>query len=182
MKKVTKHEKKFLIIYGIILWIILWIIIGWWCVFYYLNQLEQWESISYHVDEIWEMDKYFSDNKDDTIYIFPDSAEITIDSPILSWEATNLGITIYKDWEKMTNYERMIYMEIVDEEWRRLSDNDHTLPWKWIYKFIASDQWHKEFQKWLEINKEWTFYIQVQDLIDPDLDKILWRQKIIVVK
>jgi hypothetical protein len=114
--------------------------------------------------------------------IFPDSAEVTVTSPLIVWQAANLWITIYKNWAKMTNYDWTIYMEVVNEKWNYISTNDRSLPWKGSYKFLASDQWHKEFQKWLEIKKEWTFYILVYDMNDPDIDKVLGSWLVVVTK
>jgi len=113
--------------------------------------------------------------------ILPDSAEIEVKNPIIEWEATNLAVTIMKNWSKMNNYEGTVYFTIEEADWTALKPNEYTLPNGSIYSFVPTDLWSKEFQKWLEIKKEWTFYIQVEDLNDPD-EKILWRQEITVIK
>ena len=113
--------------------------------------------------------------------VLPDSAEIAIKSTILEWEATNLTITMMKNGEKMSNYTGTIYFTIEEDNWSLLKSNEYTVPNWSIYTFLPTDLWSKEFQKWLEIKKEWTFYFQVEDLNDPD-EKILWRQAITVIK
>ena len=81
----------------------------------------------------------------------------------------------------MDNYKGTIFFAIVDEDWAMLKPSEYTLPNNWIYTFINNDWWYKEFQKWLTISKEWSFYIEVSDLNDFE-DKVLWRQKITVIK
>lgn len=114
-------------------------------------------------------------------YTLPDSIDITVKDPIIVWEATNLKITALKNWSKMTSYNGTILMQITDENWTRLKDNEHVLPNRWIYSFLASDLGEKEFQRWLEIKKDGTFYIEIQDLNDDD-ENILWKQLIHVIK
>jgi len=113
--------------------------------------------------------------------ILPDSAEIEVKSPIMEWEAANLSITMMRNWSRMTNYDGSIYITIQDENWARLKSNEYKLPNWDIYTFLETDLWFKEFQKWLEIKKEWIFYVQVEDLNDPD-EKVLWRQQVTVIK
>jgi len=113
--------------------------------------------------------------------ILPDSAEIWVKNTIMEWEATNLSVTMMKNGSKMTNYAGTIYFTIEQEDWSALKSNEYTLPNWAIYTFLDTDLWSKEFQKWLEIKKEWTFYIQVEDLNDPD-EKILWRTPVTVIK
>ena len=113
--------------------------------------------------------------------ILPDSAEIWVKNTIMEGEATNLSVTMMKNGSKMTNYAGTIYFTIEQEDWSALKSNEYTLPNWAIYTFLDTDLWSKEFQKWLEIKKEWTFYIQVEDLNDPD-EKILWRTPITVIK
>ena len=113
--------------------------------------------------------------------ILPDSAEIEVKNPIIEWEATNLAVTIMKNWSKMNNYEGTVYFTIEEADWTALKPNEYTLPNGSIYSFVPTDLWSKEFQKWLEIKKEWTFYIQVEDLNDPD-EKIKKKKKITVIK
>lgn len=113
--------------------------------------------------------------------VFPDSAEITVKGTILEWEATNLWVTMMKNGSKMSNYNGTVRFSIEDENWLSLSSNEYTLPDNWLYEFLPQDLWSKEFQKWLEIKKEWIFYIIVEDLNDPDW-KELWRQAVTVVK
>lgn len=117
----------------------------------------------------------------DDYELLPDSAEISVKDTIIEWEAVNLKITILKNGFKMTSYNGSIRITITDENWEFLKDDEYSLPSRWVYSFWPSDLWEKEFQKWLEINKEWTFYIEVQDL-DEYEDKIIWRQKVTVVK
>ena len=113
--------------------------------------------------------------------ILPDEAEINVKSPIIEWEATNLSVTMMKDGIKMSNYTGTIRFSIENENWESLKINEYTVPNWGIYSFLDTDLWFKEFQKWLEIKKEWTFYIQVEDMNDDD-EKILWRQPITVIK
>ena len=113
--------------------------------------------------------------------ILPDEVKISVKDPIVVWEAANLKITILKNWSKMTSYEGTILIQITDENWTRIRDNERVLPSLWWYSFLSSDLWEKEFQKWLEIKKEWTFYIEISDL-NQDEDKILWKQVIHVIK
>ena len=111
--------------------------------------------------------------------ILPDDVKIEVKSPVIQWEATNLTITMMKDWLKMSSYTWTIWMEILDENWNStVLDNEYKLPNNWWYSFTASDLWSKEFQKWLEIKREGTFYIKISDLEDNEF----WRQKIQVVK
>lgn len=80
----------------------------------------------------------------------------------------------------MDNYNGTILIIITDENWAMLKNNEYSLP-NQFYSFLPSDFGEKEFQKWLTINKEWSFYIEVSDLNDFE-DKVLWRQKITVIK
>ncbi len=112
----------------------------------------------------------------------PDGAEISVKDPIIVWEATNLKITMMKNWSKMTTYNGTIRIEITEENWTPLRNNNYTLPNLWTYSFLPSDLWEKEFQKLLEIKKEWTFYIEVSELHEEDDEKILWKQIIHVIK
>jgi hypothetical protein len=111
----------------------------------------------------------------------PDSIKISVKDEIIEWEAVDLSFTLMKDGKKMDNYEWYIYFTIVNEDWVMLKASEYILPNNWIYTFINNDWWYKEFQKWLTINKEWVFYIQAEDLMDP-YEKILWIQKITVTK
>ena len=111
--------------------------------------------------------------------ILPDSAEIWIKDQIIQWEAANLTITVMKDWSKMSSYTGTVFMMLTEQDWWFLSPNEYTLPNLWIYTFLESDLWSKEFQKWVEVKKEWKFYLEVSDL---DTDEILWKQLITVVK
>lgn len=113
--------------------------------------------------------------------ISPDTAEISVKDPIKEGEATNLKITILKNWSKMTNYNGTILILVTDENWTKLKDNEYTVPSRWMYSFLSSDLWEKEFQKWLEIKKDGNFYIEVSDLNDNE-DKILWKQLVHVTK
>lgn len=113
--------------------------------------------------------------------ILPDEANIEIKNPIIEWEAANLNITMIKNWSKMSSYTWTIIIMIMEEWWSILKPSEYTLPNRGMYTFLASDLWSKEFQKWLEIKKEWNFYIEVEDLNDPE-EKTLWRQLIQVVK
>ena len=137
------------------------------------------------IEDIEEINETFGlklENWDNYNYIIPDNVEILVEyTEIIEWEWVNLSITVMKDWKKMDNYNGTIYLSIVDENWIIPKSNEYTLPNRWFYTFTNSDWWYKEFQKWLTINKEWTFYIEVQDLMD-SVEKILWRQKITVIK
>ena len=42
--------------------------------------------------------------------ITPDNVEIEVKTPVIQWEATNLRITMMKNWAKMTTYNGTIYM------------------------------------------------------------------------
>ena len=113
--------------------------------------------------------------------VFPDSAEIIVKETILEWEATNLWITMMKDGSKMSDYKGTIWLSLLDENFIPLKSDEYILPANWLYEFLPQDSWSKEFQKWLEIKKEWIFYITVEDLDDPEWN-ILWRQIIKVEK
>ena len=120
-------------------------------------------------------------NLDSYNYIIPDDIEISVKDEIIEWEAVDLSFTLMKDGKKMDNYEWYIYFTIVDEDWNYLDPNEYILLDWGLYTFYPTDSWQKEFQKWLEIKKEGTFYIQAEDLMDVN-EKILWRQQIIVIK
>lgn len=107
----------------------------------------------------------------------PDKAEITVKNPVIKWEATNLEIAMTKNGSPVSSYNGSIYMTITDEDWNNLKENEYTLPNRWSYIFEPSDLWKKTFQRWLEINKEWKFYIEIYDRDD----KFYWRQEITVV-
>ena len=111
----------------------------------------------------------------------PDSAEISVKDPIIVWEAINLKVTVMKNWSKMNSYNGTIIIQITEEDWTtNLKDSDAVLPSNSVYTFSSSDLWEKEFQKWLEIKKEGTFYIEVSELFDDE--KILWKQIIHVTQ
>ena len=112
--------------------------------------------------------------------ILPDSAEISVKDPITMWEATNLKVTILNNNSKMTSYNGTILIQITEENWTRIKDSERVLPGQWRYTFLPWDLWEKEFQKWLEIKKEWTFYIEISDL-NEEGDRILWKQLIHVI-
>ena len=95
--------------------------------------------------------------------ILPDSAVIDVKTEIEMWEATNLKVTIMKNESKMSTYKWTIRIIVTDRDWNKISDNDYTAPSWWIYTFLWSDLWEKEFQRWLEIKKEWYFYVEIQD-------------------
>ena len=113
--------------------------------------------------------------------ILPDSAEITVADEVIMWEATNLKVTILKNESRMTSYLWTILMFVTEEDGTPLKENEFTLPSNGIYTFLSSDLWSKEFQRWLEIKKEWKFYVEVQDLNENE-DKILWRKLIVVTR
>jgi hypothetical protein len=113
--------------------------------------------------------------------LLPDDIEISVEDTIIEWEAVNLSFTALKSWEKMEDYDGTIYVSIVDENWEYLKPNEYTMAYQGLYIFEKEDLWYKEFQKWLEIYRDWTFYIQAEDLMGPD-EKILWIQKITVIK
>ena len=58
--------------------------------------------------------------------ILPDEAQIEVKSPIIQWEATNLTITMLKNWSKMSSYRGTVYITITDENWGPLNKNDYT--------------------------------------------------------
>lgn len=113
--------------------------------------------------------------------ILPDEAKIDIKSPIIQWEAANLTVTMMKNGSKMSSYVWTILITITEENWSPLKANDYTLPSFWMYDFEDTDLWSKEFQKWVEIKKEWKFYIEVSDLNDLE-DKVLWRELVTVIR
>ena len=113
--------------------------------------------------------------------ISPDSITISVKDPIIMWEATNLKITVMKNWTPMTSYDGSIRIVLTEQDWTSLKLNDYTVPNRWTYTFLPSDLWEKEFQRWLEIKKEWTFYIEISDL-NENWDKILWKQLIHVIR
>ena len=96
----------------------------------------------------------------------PDDVDIQVKDPLIAWEAANLKITMIKNGQTMSSYTWMIWIEIADENGNPLKDNEYTLPSIWWYEFLATDLGSKEFQRWLEIKKEWNFYIKVSDFID----------------
>ena len=96
----------------------------------------------------------------------PDNVDIQVKDTLIQWEATNLTITMIKNGQTMTSYTGMIWIEITDENWNPLKEGEYTLPNIWWYEFLPTDLGSKEFQRWLEIKKEWTFYIKVSDFID----------------
>lgn len=111
--------------------------------------------------------------------IYPDAALIEVNSQIYEWEATNMTISMIKNWNQMTSYVGWISMDIYEEEtWRKLTSNEYTLPNQWRYSFSTADQWSKTFQRGLEIKKEWKYYIEVLDLVN---DLTLWKASIKVV-
>ena len=113
--------------------------------------------------------------------ILPDEAKIDIKNPIIQWEAANLTVTMMKNGSKMSSYVWTILITITEENWSPLKANDYTLPSFWMYDFEDTDLWSKEFQKWVEIKKEWKFYIEVSDLNDLE-DKVLWRELVTVIR
>ena len=114
----------------------------------------------------------------DTIY--PDGVEIWVKPTLIQWEATNLSIAMTKNWSQMTTYTGMIFVSIQKEDsWEILNKNEFVLPNDWIYQFKASDLWSIEFQKWLEIKKEWKFKIEVADF---ETDYVFWSKNVTVIK
>ena len=70
--------------------------------------------------------------------ISPDSAEISVKDPVIMWEATNLKVTILKNWSKMTSYNWSIWMVVTEEDWTKLKDNEYTVPSRWMYTYLSS--------------------------------------------
>lgn len=148
------------------------------------EQNTQWDTdnIDNIVPDNFEDHEYSTNetSKNFESHISPDSAEIKVNDPIIIWEATNFEIKILKNNKTMTNYNGTIIILVTEEDWNVLKHNEYTLPSYWMYTYLSSDLWEKIFQKWLEIKKEWTFYIEVRDLNDYE-DKALWKQLITVV-
>ena len=139
--------------------------------------LQLWYSwTNYYTEDTLHQYVDYNDYK-----LLPDSAEISVKDTIIEWEAVNFKVTILKNWSIMTSYNGSILIVITEEDWTMLKANEYTVYNYWLYTYSSSDLWEKEFQKWLEIKKEWTFYIEVQDLNENE-DKILWKQKITVIK
>ena len=120
--------------------------------------------------------------------IMPDSAKIEVkgtikewEITIIEWQATNMTITMMKNGSKMSTYTWEITMSIVEEDWTILDPNKYVLPNRWMYEFKSENLWSMEFQRWLEIKKAWTFYVEVSDFNDTE-DKVLWKQKVVVIK
>lgn len=149
-----------------ILFILMWKFISLWCAWMDYEK-NIWNNME------WQEDYLYNN-------ILPDSAEISVKNTIIEWEAVNLKVTMLKNGSKMTSYNGTIRIIVTDEDWYMLNDNEYTLPSHWMYTYLSSDLWEKEFQRWLEIKKEWTFYIEIQDLNENE-DKILWRQKVVVI-
>ena len=157
------------------------------------DETEEIESLENFGGMEWIEDMDEMDDMDETlglrtgswmkngIVLLPDSVEISVKDKVIVWEAVDLSFTIIKGWEIMDDYEGIIYFSIVDEDWAPLKPSEYVMPAGWLYKYEKEDLWYKEFQRWLEIYKDWTFYIQAEDLMGPD-DKIIWRQKITVIK
>jgi len=112
--------------------------------------------------------------------IFPDSADVSIRSPIIVWETANLKVTIKKNDAIMRQYTWTVWFSITDaKNGELLKENEYTLPSNSMYTFLPWDLWVKEFQRWLAIKKEWTFYVEVQDMMN---DGVLWRWLVEVTK
>ena len=75
--------------------------------------------------------------------VLPDEVKISVKDPIIVWEATNLKITVLKNWSKITSYQWSLRITINDENWKKLNDNEFTLPSLWFYTFLLSDLWEK---------------------------------------
>lgn len=113
--------------------------------------------------------------------VLPDEAKIEVKSPIIQWEATNLTVTMMKNWSKMTPYEWTIYISVTDKDGFQLNPNEYTVPKQWLYTFSNTDLWSTTFEKWLEIKKDGQFFIEVIDFNDPS-ETPLWREPITVIK
>lgn len=140
-----------------------------------IEEIENLEEID-NMKKIW----WLRTDNWNNYKLLPDSADISVKDTIIEWEAVNLKVTMLKNGSKMTSYNGTIRIIVTDEDWYMLNDNEYTLPSHWMYTYLSSDLWEKEFQRWLEIKKEWTFYIEIQDLNENE-DKILWRQKVVVI-
>ena len=129
---------------------------------------------------IWKSDEieFYINNPN----LIPDSAEIEVGhDTLIVWESTDLKVTIIKDDSPMKTYRWTIRIIVTDEQWLPLKDSEYSVTNDWIYEFKSSDLWSKYFQRSLEINKTWKFYVEVQDLYEVE-DRILWRQAITVIK
>ena len=174
-----------ILIYIFWIWFIaMWRFISIGCV--WMENEEEMEETSeievIKIEEITETWNINTGHQKNHVYIMPDNAEISVEDTIIVWKATNLKITILKDWSTMTTFSGAIRITITDENWNILKENEYTLTSLWVYQFLSSDLWEKEFQRWLTIKKEWTFYINIRDLYDTYEDKPLWRQKVVVTK
>jgi len=61
------------------------------------------------------------------------------------------------------------YVEDVRIEIQWAGFEDYTVPSDWLYTFVPQDLWIKTFSKWLQVNKQWTFTVRVEDLFDPEI-------------
>ena len=154
-------KKTILFLWGMFLGIVLW----WAIVYLYLSYLFQKDE-----DVKPEISKNIS----------PNYVEIDVKDTMYMNEFVDLNITMMKNWERLNNYTWAIEIKIIDENWNELTPNECTLPNSWFYKFKESNLWSIEFQRWLSIKKDGTFYIEVSNIFDEEWAK-LWMEKINVV-
>jgi len=76
------------------------------------------------------------------------------------------------DGTVIKEYEGDVYIDVIG-----IDSSDYVVPSDSLYTFVPQDQGMKLFSKWLIIKKEWTFTIQVSDIIN---DSIKWEKTIIV--
>lgn len=91
------------------------------------------------------------------VEVEPSSFEVneSVDLTIRAVDANN---------QTVQDYDEDVRIEI---SWAGFED--YTVPSDWLYTFVPQDLWIKTFSKGLQINKQWTFTVRVEELFDEDI-------------
>lgn len=87
---------------------------------------------------------------------FPESLAI--------WEYTDLDIRVLKYWKVFKEFDGYILFALMDDEWNFVELDDCFLANHWYYLFLPEDQWMKNFENWLRIDKAWKYTFAIYSI------------------
>lgn len=91
------------------------------------------------------------------------------------WEYTDLNVRVLRYWEVFKEFDGYILFDLLDEEWNFLESDAYFVANDWYYWFLPEDQWMKNFENWLKIDKAWkyTFVIYSIDWFENSFDIVV---------
>lgn len=101
-------------------------------------------------------------------------------STIKTGEPADITVkAVDENGDVVDTYDGEIYMSISSSDWtEEIWEDDYTLPQDGTYAFGEEDMWEKTFSKWLMITKPWTYKLEIEDFLDPN---IRWEAEVTVI-